>query len=60
MVHNGENQPLPEYSSPFKQEKTTAKELDVNASHIVDGIIWSEILGPPRVQKSLSEKETSS
>lgn len=51
VVQNaGENQPLPESSFPMLQEKKSEQELEVNAGQLVDAIIWSEILGPPRAK----------
>lgn len=40
-----EKQPLP------TQEKTRSKELEMDQQKLVDAIIWSEVLGPPRAKK---------
>ncbi|MCQ6273634.1 hypothetical protein JMM81_01415 [Bacillus sp. V3B] len=33
------------------QEKPESKEIDLDQTKLVDAVIWSEILGPPRAKK---------
>jgi hypothetical protein len=39
-----------------KTKLTTSKHMPVRKSTLVEGIIWSEILGPPRAYKKWSSK----
>jgi cell division protein FtsN len=36
---------------PINQEKSKDKEIELNETKLVDAVIWSEILGPPRAKK---------
>jgi len=54
MSNDWESESLKRVESPslsLNQEKPKDKEIEMDETKLVDAVIWSEILGPPRAKK---------